>query len=327
MQWFKVVDGGNPDGTAKDRVGLTAGTTYLAKYWNDNFFNIFNALINAGYTLIDDDLSQVTKAFRGGYNSSYVYNTASIVSQSVDDIVLGSNGIYYKCLTNGTTNDNPVGSVTGNWSVYLNPNIATSINSSPSKTTPVDADEFAIADSDAAFGLKKLTWANIKTALTSLFAPVASPALTGTPTAPTATTSTNTTQIATTAFVNSEISHDVGVSNSSLVKTALNASGTAPIYACRAWVNFNGTGTVAITASGNVSSITDRGTGLYSLNLTTPLPDVHIALSGTVNNAGQSASVTTNFDAVTPTVTLIPVKFDRGTSAYDPNFAFIHITR
>jgi hypothetical protein len=36
-------------------------------------------------------------------------------------------------------------------------------------------------------------------------------------------------------------------------------SGTAPLYMCRAWVNFNGTGTVAIRASGNVSSITDNG--------------------------------------------------------------------
>jgi hypothetical protein len=49
---------------------------------------------------------------------------------------------------------------------------------------------------------------------------------------------------------------------------ALNASGSAPIYACRAWVNFNGTGTVAIRASGNVSSITDNGTGIldYTVN-------------------------------------------------------------
>jgi hypothetical protein len=72
--------------------------------------------------------------------------------------------------------------------------------------------------------------------------------------------------------VNAEISADVGVANSSLVKTALNASGSAPIYACRAWVNFNGTGTVAIRASGNVSSITDNGTGNYTVNFTTAMP-------------------------------------------------------
>ncbi len=38
----------------------------------------------------------------------------------------------------------------------------------------------------------------------------------------------------------------------------------ATAYGCRAWVNFNGTGTVAIRGSGNVSSITDNGTGDYT---------------------------------------------------------------
>ena len=44
--------------------------------------------------------------------------------------------------------------------------------------------------------------------------------------------------------------------NSQEIKDVLNAGGSAPIYACRAWVNFNGTGTVAIRGSGNVSSKT-----------------------------------------------------------------------
>jgi hypothetical protein len=47
----------------------------------------------------------------------------------------------------------------------------------------------------------------------------------------------------------------------------------AVAYGCRAWVNFNGTGTPAIRASGNVSSITDNGTGDYTINFTTALPD------------------------------------------------------
>jgi hypothetical protein len=46
-------------------------------------------------------------------------------------------------------------------------------------------------------------------------------------------------------------------------------------YKCRAWVNFNGTGTPAIRASGNVTSITDNGTGDYTINFTTALPDVN----------------------------------------------------
>jgi hypothetical protein len=57
-----------------------------------------------------------------------------------------------------------------------------------------------------------------------------------------------------------------------------NASGSAPVYACRAWVNFNGTGTVAIRASGNVSSITDNGTGDYRVNFTTAMSDTDYAV-------------------------------------------------
>lgn len=64
------------------------------------------------------------------------------------------------------------------------------------------------------------------------------------------------------------------------LREGLNASGTAPIYACRAWVNFNGTGTVAIRASGNVSSITDNTTGDYTVNLTTEMPDANYSVSG-----------------------------------------------
>ena len=51
-------------------------------------------------------------------------------------------------------------------------------------------------------------------------------------------------------------------------------------YLCRAWCNFDGTGTVAIRASGNVSSITDNGTGDYSINFTTAMPDANYAVLG-----------------------------------------------
>lgn len=52
-------------------------------------------------------------------------------------------------------------------------------------------------------------------------------------------------------------------------------TGSAPSYTCRAWVNFNGTGTVAIRASGNVTSITDNGVGDYTVNFTTAMPDAN----------------------------------------------------
>jgi hypothetical protein len=49
---------------------------------------------------------------------------------------------------------------------------------------------------------------------------------------------------------------------------------------CRAFVNFNGTGTVAIRASFNVSSITDNGTGDYTVNFTTAMPDANYTITG-----------------------------------------------
>ena len=60
------------------------------------------------------------------------------------------------------------------------------------------------------------------------------------------------------------------------------ASGSAPSYSARAWVNFNGTGTVAIRASGNVSSITDAGTGSYVVNFITAMPDANYSITASV---------------------------------------------
>lgn len=148
--------------------------------------------------------------------------------------------------------------------------------------------------------------------------------------------------------------------NQACVKTALNASGSAPIYACRAWVNFRGTtqsGTATasglvsgqytanvtsatqftvvyssttytintsgnheiaggvvgesegvdltvsgtsvtidtqIRGSGNVSSITDNGTGNYTVNFLTAMPDANYSVNGTAigyNPSGDSDAV------------------------------------
>lgn len=77
-----------------------------------------------------------------------------------------------------------------------------------------------------------------------------------------------------------------------ITSSALGNVGTAPVYAARAWVNFNGTGTVAIRASGNVTSITDNGTGDYTVNFTTAMPDANYTAvtGGGIDNYGTSAS-------------------------------------
>lgn len=68
-------------------------------------------------------------------------------------------------------------------------------------------------------------------------------------------------------------------------------SGSAPIYGARAWVNFNGTGTVAIRASGNVSSITDNGVGDYTVNFTTAMPDTNYSASGFASGGGATYQI------------------------------------
>jgi len=70
--------------------------------------------------------------------------------------------------------------------------------------------------------------------------------------------------------------------NSSVASTppVFQANGTQIGTLCRAWVNFNGTGTVAIRASFNVSSITDNGTGNYTVNFTNAMPDINYSISG-----------------------------------------------
>jgi len=73
--------------------------------------------------------------------------------------------------------------------------------------------------------------------------------------------------------------------------STLNAGGSAPLYACRAWVNFNGTGTVAIRASGNVSSITDNGTGDYTVNFTEGVEDANYAAVASADQASRPVAV------------------------------------
>ena len=103
----------------------------------------------------------------------------------------------------------------------------------------------------------------------------------------------------------------------------------ATAYGCRAWVNFNGTGTVAIRASGNVTSITDNGTGDYTVNFTTAMPDANYAAVATV-----SANVITNGSTIatgpfTSAPTTSAYRFISATSAAtsDPAYASVAIFR
>jgi hypothetical protein len=100
----------------------------------------------------------------------------------------------------------------------------------------------------------------------------------------------------------------------------------ATAYGCRAWVNFNGTGTVAIRASGNVSSITDNGVGDYTVNFTTAMPDANYVVNTTTqNNRGSGVA----HAASVPTTTAVRVDvFETANYTQNDNaFVFVAIFR
>ena len=71
---------------------------------------------------------------------------------------------------------------------------------------------------------------------------------------------------------------------------------------CRAWVNFNGTGTPAIRGSFNVTNITDNGTGNYTVNFTTAMTDTNYSAVGSCGSPSAAHGIFTFF-AGTGTVT------------------------
>ena len=100
------------------------------------------------------------------------------------------------------------------------------------------------------------------------------------------------------------------------------SAGTA--YGVRAWVNFNGTGTVAIRESGNVSSITDNAAGDYTVNFTTAMPDVNYAVC---ISAGQNGAIDRE-ELNTLTVSSVRMNFtDSGVAQRDPTFVCAAIFR
>lgn len=81
----------------------------------------------------------------------------------------------------------------------------------------------------------------------------------------------------------------------------------ATAYGCRAWVNFNGTGTVAIRASGNVTSITDNGTGIYTVNFTTAMPDANYCVVSGANNGYPLGILDASSGGANPTTSAVRI--------------------
>ena len=311
----------NPSGH-RFAFGTDTATDDINANYNDN--------IKRGWGTTPNEFPELEDFNAMAYTSSYL--TAYLYQMGIPEWnnkqnyrrysrAIGSDGKIYKAKT-GTdlapnVNNNPTTDITNtNWDV----DNEFYINSLGSKATPIDTDNFGIQETGGLF--KKLSWANIKTVLGSLYV-----GLTGNQTiagvktfssnivgnitgnAATATVAADSNKLIgknwhwlgqegqptwlwggsdeTNMYVYSPTHFSVKYANGAGYATAFTtAVGSAPSYACRAWVNFNGTGTVAIRASGNVSSITDNGVGDYTVNFTTAMPDANyssVGLGG-VNN-------------------------------------------
>ena len=103
---------------------------------------------------------------------------------------------------------------------------------------------------------------------------------------------------------------------------------------CKAWVNFNGTGTVAIRQGYNVSSITDNGTGDYTINFTNAMPDANYGVAGTASGSSSRPqyAVATAWDTA-PTASALRVYFGatgsdlQNGANYDSTYVSIAIFR
>ena len=100
----------------------------------------------------------------------------------------------------------------------------------------------------------------------------------------------------------------------------------------KAWVNFNGTGTVAIRQSGNVASITDGGTGVYTVNFASSIVDADycaVASTGRDDSNGANLGASFNYAGTNPTTSAIKLNTrDRDSSTNDDtDYVFVTVVR
>jgi len=100
----------------------------------------------------------------------------------------------------------------------------------------------------------------------------------------------------------------------------------ATAYGCRAWVNFNGTGTVAIRRSANVSSITDNGVGQYTANFTTAMVDTTYIATGSASGNATTRTILSSA-AVLQTTAACSLDTGAGGTVYDCPYVFVAFHR
>lgn len=129
-------------------------------------------------------------------------------------------------------------------------------------------------------------------------------------------------------IVDADINASAAIAGSKLANAGITAakldgaqSGSAPIYGCRAWVNFNGTSVTnvggenrcAIRASGNVSKVVRTATGTYVVHFSTSMEDDGYAVNATSNAQFHKISATTASTVTVETQTSTPSNFNADT--------------
>ena len=110
------------------------------------------------------------------------------------------------------------------------------------------------------------------------------------------------------------------------VDTIKNTS-NVEVYTCKAWVNFNGTGTVAIRGSGNVTSITDVSSSKYRVNFATAMPDANYSTTS-MGDVANGANVLINSGETAPATSFIELRtYNISWAGVDSSYVFVAVFR
>jgi hypothetical protein len=236
-----------------------------------------------------DMMAQIRDAGDGIRDGTYTMTAPVITGGSITGVALTGNTFTSPIISGGSINNTPIGastastgafstlSVTGA-TTFSGATVANTFSSSGATITGGSINSTAIGGSTAAAG--KFTTLESTGVATFSAGTASDPAIT--------TTSDTNTGIFFSAADTIDFTEGgvaVGQFDSSAnFKFNSGYGSVATAYGCRAWVKFNGTGTPAIDGSGNVTSITDNGTGDYTVNFTTAMPDVNYSATGNVGS-------------------------------------------
>lgn len=317
-QFLPITNGGTGGGTveeARANLGVYSKT------------QVDNLIANEGATAIENGGTGGTTVEEARLNLN-VYSKEE-VDTAISSIDTGISGTVP--IENGGTGGGTVEEARLNLNVYSKEEVDTAIsNISITEAIPIEqGGTGAETVAQARTNLNVYSKAEVDTAISSSV-PVVVDATT---------TDKGVVELATQAEVNTGTDNERAVTPATLkggIQSHLNVTGNSPMFACRAWVNFNATtGTPVISASGNVTSITDNGVGDFTVNFTTAMPDANYAVAGVtgnndVTNSPAAASIRTKTGGITTTSCRVRTAnhfINSGAAAYDMPYNSVIIFR